>query len=169
MPRTAAALLCLSPLLAGCADDPDYSRWEQTQEESSRDGAVAVENAGTATDASEFNTFFPEQAGGFDMIARQEKGGTAIWDLEKDETLLCTFSITDLATNESAKKKFADPDLEIDGHPAVRQGSKTTALLVNGRYQVKAAGKDEGFSAIDREAWLNKFDLAGLAALDAMK
>ena len=165
-----AAVLPLAPaLLVGCGEDPDYSHWEDTQAESSQEGAVAVENAGTAADAAEFNKFFPEQSGGFDIIYRQEKGGTAICDLEKDETLLCTFSITDLATIPSAKEKFATPDMEIDGYPAVKQGSKTTALLVNDRYQVKAASKDEGFSAVDREAWLNKFDLAGLAALDALK
>ena len=173
MPRSLSVVLLvagLSPLgLCGCGEEPDYTRWEDTQEKSSADGAVAVQNAGTATDAGEFNKFFPEQEGDWDMIARQEKGGTAIWDLEKDEELMCQFSISDLATNPRALKKYEDADMEIDGYPAVTQGSKTTALLVNDRYQVKASSKSDAFSASDREAWLNKFDLAGLAALDAMK
>ena len=165
-----AAVLPLAPaLLTGCGDDPDYGRWEDTQEKSAADGAVAVENAGTVTDAGAFNTFFPEQSGGWDMIARQEKGGTAIWDLEKDEELMCQFSISDLAGNPRALKKFEESETEIDGYPAVTQGSKTTALLVNDRYQVKASSKSDAFSAGDREAWLEKFDLAGLAALDALK
>ena len=165
-----AAALPLGPaLLTGCGEDPDYSRWEDTQEKSSEDGAVAVQNAGTATDAGEFNKFFPEQSGDWDMIARQEKGGTAVWDLEKGEELYCTFSITDLATNPRGKTKYEDAEMEIDGYPAVTQGSKTTALLVGDRYQVKASSKNDAFSADDRAAWLEKFDLAGLAALDALK
>ena len=175
MPRSlsvallAAALPLAPALLTGCGEDPDYSRWEQTQEESSADGAVAVENAGTATDAGAFNQFFPEQEGDWDRVFTQEKGGTAIADFEKDEEVMVTVSITDLATNPRALKKYETPEFEIDGHPAVTQGSKTTALLVNDRYQVKAASKSDAFSADDRKAWLEKFDLAGLAALDALK
>ena len=175
MPRSlsvallAAAVPLSSALLVGCGEDPDYDRWEDAQEQSSADGAVAVQNAGTATDAGEFNTFFPEQYGDFDMVPRQETGGTAIWDVKKDEEVMVTLSVTDLATNPRALKKYEDPEFEIDGHPAVTQGSKTTAILVNDRYQVKASSKSDAFTAEDRKAWLEKFDLAGLAALDAMK
>ena len=165
-----AAAVPLSPaLLTGCGEDPDYSRWEHAQEQSSADGAVAVQNAGTATDAGEFNTFFPPQEGDWDQVFKQEKGGTAIADYEKDEEVMVTLSVTDLATNPRALKKYEDPEFEIDGYPAVTQGSKTTAILVNDRYQVKASSKSDAFTAEDRKAWLEKFDLAGLAALDAMK
>ncbi|MEM9703642.1 MAG: hypothetical protein AAF907_14480, partial [Planctomycetota bacterium] len=130
---------------------------------------TAVQNVGTAADPDAFNKFFPKEEGDFDMVPKQEKGGTAIYDLEKDEIVLCQFSITDLATNPRALTKFEDADMQIDGYPAVTQGSKTTVLLVNDRYQVKASSKEDGFSATDREAWLKKFDLAGLAAMDALK
>ena len=155
--------------LSGCGEEPDNSRWEAEQARTEDGDVVAVQNKGTAVEAGEFNKFFPPQEGDFDRVFTQEKGGTAMANYEKDEVVMVTLSITDLATNPGAMDKFADPELEIDGFPAVTQGSKTTTLLVNDRYQVKAAGKDDGFSAADREAWLKKFDLAGLAAMDALK
>ena len=167
-----AGPLCAALLIAGtagCGEEPDNSRWEYTQAQTEGGDVAAVENAGTAVEAGEFNKFFPEQDGGFDMIAEQEKGGTAIWRLEQDETVLATFSITDLQTNPRAKQKFEDATMQIDGYPAVTQGRNTTALLVNDRYQVKALSKDDSFSPGDREAWLQKFDLAGLAAMDALR
>ena len=170
MPRPLSVALfaaALSLSLAGCGEDPDYERWEATQEESSADGAVAVANADDATDAGEFNQFFPPQADGFDRVFTQEKGGTAIADYEMDEEVMVTLSVTDLTTNPAALNKYETPEFDIDGYPAVTQGSKTTALLVNDRYQVKASGKSDAVSADDRVAWLEKFDLAGLAALDA--
>ena len=100
---------------------------------------------------------------------RQEKRGTAIADLEKDEVVVAQFSITDTAENTSARTKFADATEEVDGYPVVPQGSKTTAMLVNDRYQVKVSSKDDSFTEADRKAWLEKFDLAGLAPFDALK
>lgn len=154
-------------------DDDDFPEvWVPPGTEPADDpaaGSGAVADASDlpdeGVDASNFNKFFPKQSGDYDMIARQEKGSTAIWDVERDETVLCKFSITDLAANPRALEKYRDAEMTIEGYPAVTQGSKTTALLVGGRYQVKALSQDDSFSAADREAWLKKFDLAGLAAM----
>ncbi len=121
-----------------------------------------------AVDAGSFNKYFPEESGDYDMVPKQEKGGTAIWDLERDEVVLCQFSITDVAANPRALEKYKTAEMKIDGYPAVAEGSRTTAMLVNSRYQVKASSRDDSFSEADRKAWLNKFDLAGLAAMDAL-
>ena len=172
MPRPPFAALVLPLFLAGasigCQEEPDNTRWEATQAET-EDGAVAVANSGTAVDASEWNELFPEQEGDFDVVYKQEKRGTAIAHLEKDEVVLAQFSITDTAENPSARDKFADAVETIDGYPVVPQGRKSTVMLVNDRYQVKVASQDDSFTEADRKAWLEKFDLPALAAFDALK
>ena len=155
-------------LLAGCGEEPDNTRWEPAQA-ATEDGDTRAVDTVDAVDGSEWNTFFPEQEGEWDVVYRQEKRGTAIADLEKDEVVVATFSITDTAENVSARTKFADAVDEVDGYPVVAQGSKSTAMLVNDRYQVKIASKDDSFTEADRKAWLEKFDLAGLAAFDALR
>jgi len=152
--------------LSDDADDFPEVWGESETDADADDGDVANASdlPGQALDASKFNRFFPEQFGDYDMVPKQEKGATAIWDLERDETVLCQFSVTDLAANPRALEKYRDADRRIADYPAVTQGSKTTALLVAGRLQVKASSRDDSFNATDRETWLKKFDLAGLAA-----
>jgi hypothetical protein len=45
------------------------------------------------------------------------------------------------------------------------EGATATAVLGNNRYQVKVLSRDADFSASDRQVWLAKFDLDGLAKL----
>ena len=52
---------------------------------------------------------------------------------------------------------------KIGGYPAVQQGKTTTAVLVADRYQVKVSSKQLNQS--EREEWLNRFNLSGLANL----
>ena len=53
----------------------------------------------------------------------------------------------------------------ISGYPAVNQGSKATAVLVEDRFQVKVLSRDTSFTESDRKSWLGKFDLNGLSQL----
>jgi hypothetical protein len=55
--------------------------------------------------------------------------------------------------------------MSIAGYPAVEQGQNATAILVNDRFQVKVLSRDPAFTKDDRAAWIEKFDLAGLADL----
>ena len=174
MPRSSAApfpaalLLPAVLLLAGCGEEPDNSNWDATQA-ATEDGDTRAVDTVDGADGGDWNQFFPPQEGDWDRVYRQEKRGTATADYEKDEEVMFTITVSDTAENVSARGKFADAVMEIDGFPAVKQGSKTTAVLVNDRYQVKAIGKSDAFTEADREAWLKKFDLAGLAAFDALK
>jgi hypothetical protein len=123
----------------------------------------------TATDENSvtggsLNQYFPGDGDGYTVTFTQEKTGFAQADLEKDGSTVGILTINDTLNNPDAKTKFADAPMDIGGYPAVAQGSKSTAVLVGDRFQVKANSKADSFTPEDREAWLGKFDLDGLAS-----
>jgi len=113
----------------------------------------------------QLNRYFPASAGGYDRVFTQEKTGFAQANLKKDGKIVAVLSISDTANNPSAVSKFSSSSKRIAGYPAVTQGSTTTAVLVGDRFQVKAQSRDSSFTAGDREDWLTKFNLSGLARL----
>lgn len=112
-----------------------------------------------------FNKFFPKPGGGFERVYTQEKTGFAEAKLKKDGKDVAMLSISDTANNAAAIKKFQSSDQKISGYPAVQQGSNSTAILVANRYQVKVQSRNSSFTKEDREAWIKKFNLGGLAKL----
>ncbi len=74
-------------------------------------------------------------------------------------------SISDTKNNPAATAKFQQSTQKIAGYPAATLGNTQTSVLVNNRYQVKVLSRDPSFTPSDREAWLQKFDLNGLAQL----
>ncbi|MDR9403228.1 MAG: hypothetical protein RI580_07300, partial [Halothece sp. Uz-M2-17] len=78
---------------------------------------------------------------------------------------LALMSISDLANNPTAAKKFEDSQDSVQNYPLVTQGSKASAVLVNNRYQVKIVSSNETFDEKSRQEWLGKFDLETLAQL----
>lgn len=167
MPRLrkllAPLLLCLLLLVTSCAAEPP-SRFEQAQQESSqqRSGQAVVKDA---TQGSEFNKFFPKDGNGYQRVFSQEKKGFAEAKLKKDGKDIAMLAISDTKSLPSAAAKFQQSTRTVAGYPAVDQGTTATAVLVNNRYQVKVLSRDPSFTASDREAWLQKFDLNGLARL----
>ncbi len=113
----------------------------------------------------EFNKFFPPQEGKHDMVAKQEKSGFSQYSLRLGGEEIGQLSITDLRSNPGAAAKFETPDMRIAEYPAKKDGSKGTTLLVAGRFQVKVRSPEGNLNEQDRVKWLQKFDLAGLAAL----
>lgn len=151
----------------GKQEDP---RWAEAQKkaeaelkakkEAIKEGvAAAVEEGGS------FNKFFPPAGEGFERVASQEKEGFSEYKLKKDGKEVAMLAINDIAANPSAAEKFKKSTRTIGGFPVVDQGSTATAVLVANRYQVKVLSRDASFTKEDREAWLAKFNLAGLAAL----
>jgi len=159
-----AFLLVSLLLVTSCASQPP-SRYEGAQQESTkgpqRNQAVSKE----ATQGSEFNKFFPSASGGFERVYTQEKKGFAEAKLKKDGQDVAMLSISDTISNPSAAAKFKSSTKNINGYPSVLQGSTATAVLVADRYQVKVQSRDPGFTEADRETWLSKFNLGGLARL----
>jgi hypothetical protein len=118
-----------------------------------------------AIPAGQFNKFFPQSGNGFDRIYTQEKPGTAEAKLQREGKDVALLSIFDTISNPDATTKFKGSPKTIAGYPAQQIGNSQTALLVADRFQVKAVSKDPSFTPTDREAWLQKFNLAGLAQL----
>jgi hypothetical protein len=167
MPRLrkilAPLLLSLLLLVASCAQQPP-SRFEQAQQESSqqKSGQAVVKDA---TQGANFNKFFPEGGSGYDRVYTQEKKGFAEAKLKKAGKDVAMLAISDTKSTPDAAAKFQQSTKKIAGYPALEIGKTQTAVLVNNRYQVKVLSRDPSFTASDREAWLQKFDLSGIAQL----
>ena len=156
-----AGVLATLLLVTSCAKAP--SQFDQAQQESTARGAAAVVKESTS--GGSFNQFFPPSGGGYERVYTQEKKGFAEAKLKQDGKVLAMLAISDISNNPAAADKFQDSKTTIKGFPAVEQGATATAVLVNNRYQVKVLSREPDFSASDRQAWLAKFDLDGLAKL----
>ena len=110
------------------------------------------------------NAFFPKDDGDWDVIYTQEKEGFAQAKLENGGKEVATLSVSDFSQNTEAIAMYEASKSEIGGLPAMAKGKKGTTLLT-GRFQVSVRSKDDSFTEADRKAWIQKFDLDGLAAL----
>lgn len=156
-----AGVLAVLLLVTSCAKAP--SQFDQAQQESTARGAAAVVKESTS--GGSFNRFFPPSGGGYERVYTQEKKGFAEAKLKQDGKVMAMLAISDISNNPAAANKFQDSQTTIKGFPSVEQGATATAVLVNNRYQVKVLSRDADFSASDRQVWLAKFDLDGLAKL----
>ncbi len=163
--------------VAACFSNESNSRWANAQRESTS-GAKPSPTLPTQQTASSnparsskplpggsFNKFFPAASDGYTTVASQEKGGFAEYKLKKDGKEMAMLSVSDTAANPEATQKFQGSARTISGYPAVEQGSTATAVLVDNRFQVKVLSRNPSFTKNDREAWLQKFNLAGIAGL----
>ncbi|NEP10530.1 MAG: hypothetical protein F6K14_09990 [Symploca sp. SIO2C1] len=162
--RKILAPLLISVLLltTACAQEAP-SRFEQAQQESTQQKSGQAVSK-DATQGAEFNKFFPAAGAGYERVYTQEKKGFASAKLKKDGTEVAVLSINDTSSTPNVAAKYQGSSKQIAGYPAKETG-KSTAILVGDRYQVKVQSRDASFTASDREAWLQKFNLQGLARL----
>lgn len=162
--RRILAAVLLSVLLLTTACSPKTpGRFDQVQQESSRQkSGQAV--AKDATQGSKLNQFFPAGGDGYQRVYTQEKKGFSAANLKKDGKVLAELSISDTTSIPGAAAKFANSTKQVGGYPSVKLGNTQTSVLV-GKYQVKVLSKSPTFTAADREAWIEKFNLDGLAKL----
>jgi hypothetical protein len=153
-----ACLLTMMVWVSGCS-----SPASTTNPPSSPANGAAVSSQAIA--GSQFNTFFPANGNGFERVYTQEKDGFAEAKLKKDGKDLAMLAISDTISTPAAAQKFQQSSQRISGYPAVEVGSTQTAVLVANRFQVKVISRDPNFTATERETWLQKFDLNGLARL----
>ena len=162
----AALLVSVMLLLTACATTAP-TRFDQAQQESTqKKTSLAV--AKDATQGSNFNRFFPATQAGFERVYTQEKKGFAEAKLKNGGKDVAVLSISDtqgVTGGANPAAKFQNSKQTIAGFPAVTQGKNSTAILVGDRYQVKISSRDPSFTASDREAWLQKFNLKGLTRL----
>ncbi|BAY88306.1 MULTISPECIES: hypothetical protein [unclassified Tolypothrix] len=161
--RILAALLLSVLLLTSACSAKTPGRFDQAQQESSRQksGQAVAKNA---TQGSKLNKFFPSGGDGYQRVYTQEKKGFSEANLKKGGKVVAQLAISDTTSTPTAAAKFSNSSKKVAGYPAVTLGNTQTSILV-GKYQVKAISKDPTFTATDREAWLEKFDLNGLARL----
>ncbi len=150
-------------LLSSCTQQTP-SQFDGAQQESTSKGATAVVN--DSQSGGTFNRYFPDSGEGYERIYSQEKQGFAQAKLKRDGKEIAILAISDVLNNPSTVEKFQSSTEQINGYPAVSQGSTGTAVLINDRYQVKIRSKDKTFSQSDRQKWLGKFDLRGLSKLN---
>lgn len=154
-------LVCLL-LLTSCSSQPP-SRFEQAQQESTQAGNRNTAVDKQATEGAKFNQFFPSSSGGYERVFTQEKSGFVQAKLKQNGKEVAQLSIFDTISNKTAADEFSQATEKIKGYPSLEKGSKTTAVLVNNRFQVKITSTDSSFTKDDRIAWLEKFNLDGLA------
>ncbi|WP_017315526.1 hypothetical protein [Mastigocladopsis repens] len=157
----AALLLCVLLFTTACAQKAPGS-FDQVQQESSkqRSGqAVARE----ATQGAQFNKFFPPAEDGYQRVFTQEKKGFAEAKLKRDGKDVAMLAISDTSSVPGTAASYSNSTTQIAGYPARQLGNTQTAILVNNRYQVKVISRDPSFTASDRQAWIQKFDLNGLS------
>lgn len=139
----------------------DTAKWEQIEEQTP---AVAVDKK-AVINGGEFNKFFPGNGAGYERVYTQEKDGFAEAKLKQDGNTLAMLSVSDTITNPNAITKYQNSERALAGYPLAEVGSTATSVLVADRLQVKVLSRDPDFTSADREAWLEKFDLTGLAKL----
>ncbi|MBC6480702.1 MAG: hypothetical protein GDA56_25980 [Hormoscilla sp. GM7CHS1pb] len=155
-------LLATLLLVTSCVAAPPQAPSRSTQQPPT---AQSRTSAGQPVAGGQLNKFFPASAGGFSRVFTQEKKGFAQANLKKDSKILALLSISDTANNPSAVSKFNSSSKRIAGYPAATVGSTKTSILVADRFQVSVQSRDSSFTASDREDWLTKFNLSGLARL----
>ncbi|MBX9254108.1 hypothetical protein H1Q63_09140 [Desmonostoc muscorum CCALA 125] len=161
--RVVAALLLSVLLLTASCSAKTPGRFDQAQQDSTKQkSGQAV--AKTATQGSEFNKLFPDASDGYQRVYTQEKKGFAEAKLKKGGKDIALLSISDTSSTPATAAKFSKSTKKIGGYPAVEIGNTQTAILV-GKYQVKVLSRDPSFKASDRAAWIEKFNLNGLAKL----
>ena len=158
-----AAVLFSTLLLVSACGAPEPSRYEQTQEETSQSGAPGAVASDTVQGSS-FNKFFPRSVSGYEIVPSQEKKGFAEYKVNQGGKTVAMLAIND-TTGTGAADKFQNSSMTIAGYPSVEQGQSATAILVNDRFQVKVLSRDSSFTKEDRAAWIQKFNLQGLANL----
>ncbi|NEP16447.1 MAG: hypothetical protein F6J97_06020 [Leptolyngbya sp. SIO4C1] len=169
----AAAVVGLIALLAigGCqltqmrASQPQ-SQWTEVESAIEPATPTAAQTAAVLP-GSQFNPFFPEPGEGYERVYTQEKAGFAAAKLKQNGADLAILSVSDTINNPTAATKYQSSLQQIQGYPAIEIGSTGTGVLLNDRIQVKVLSRSERFTPAEREAWLKKFDLAGLAQLAA--
>lgn len=151
-------------MVTACSSAP--SKYDEVQNDTTGFKAPAAVEKG-AEPGGTFNPFFPASEGEFKVVPSQEKKGFAEYKLKRDGETLAMLTINDTISLPAAAKKYEDAPDSLAGFPMVEQGTTTTGILVNGRYQVKVLSRSEAFTAADRTTWLEKFDLDGLSELKA--
>ena len=130
-------------------------------------GTVADVPLSQVVNGAAFNRLFPEPQEGDQLVFTQEKRGFSEARLRHGGQVKALLAIADVTTAHEARSKFEASQSRLQGWPLVEQGPQASALLVADRFQVKVIGQGEGLDPEQRQELLGRFNLRGLAALQA--
>ena len=117
------------------------------------------------TAGAKLNSVFPKADGEYKLTFTQEKTGFAEADLFKGGAKLAAMTVSDTEATPAARDKYKSSTKQLGRYPMAANGSMGTAVLVANRYQVQVRSLAPAFTAAEREAWLEKFNLAKLAEI----
>ncbi|WP_052311275.1 hypothetical protein [Bernardetia litoralis] len=160
-------LLLSSAFLISCSGKKKTETETTTTTATTDNGSTATEEMPKEeeVEGGALNKFFPKKEGVYKVVYNQEKDGFVQASLEQDGKEVATLAISDLSANMDTKAKYEKSTMKVGTYPALKKGSKGTAILVGDRYQVNIRSKDDSFDEDMRKAWFEKFDLSGLANL----
>lgn len=163
-------------LPAGCNEAPSTVQHQQTQqqpttvaeEEAQSPGAEEEKQLPVAVDSAEsgkFDPFFPKPEDGYEIVFQPEKPGYAQASLQEGDKELAAFSIFDTENNPIVRARFERSEQKIGEHPVLSEESSLSALIAE-RYHVQVRSVAPDFGEAERQTWLEKFDLAGIAEME---
>lgn len=150
--------------LFACKKEPD--RWEAAKQqaeiaqEAKKDAPPVV-----VTETNSFNKAFPSEAAtSAKRTFRTDKPGfaDAVYT-GADGQELCVVTISDTNSDAAVKAKYASASEKLGSYPLTTLGNTMSSVLVADRFQVKVSSKT--LTPEVRKDWLQKVDLAALAAL----
>lgn len=162
-------------LPAGCNEAPSTVQ-QQTQqqpttvakEEAQSPGAVEEKQPPVDVDSAEsgkFDPFFPKPEDGYEVVFQPEKPGYAQASLQDGDKELAVFSVFDIENNPIVQARFERSKEKVGEYPVLIEGSNLTVLIAE-RYHVQVRSVAPEFGEAERKAWLEKFDLAGIAKME---
>lgn len=131
-----------------------------TEEEGQR--PVAADSA----ESGKFDPFFPKPEDGYAIVLQPENPGYAQASLQGEgDKELAVFSIFDTENNPVVSARFERSDAKFGDYPVLSEDGSLSALIAK-RYHVQVRSVATDFGEAERQAWLEKFDLAGIAKME---
>jgi len=121
----------------------------------------------TLVPAAELKKAVPRLPAPFQPVLFLERPGTVTYHVRKGGSLAATLSVRDLSGKDSVRRGlFQGAGQEVQGYPAVPTSmGGGLAVLVGDRFQVEVVSLSPSVGQKRRDAWLDAFDYARLAAL----
>jgi hypothetical protein len=172
MAGVSAFWLTAALLPAGCNEAPSTAQPQPTtivEEKAQSPGAEEEQQPPVVADPAEtgkFDLFFPKPEDGYEIVFQPENPGYAQASLHGEgDKELAVFSIFDTEKSPIVLARFERSEQKIGEHTVLSEESSLSALIAE-RYHVQVRSVAPNFGEAERQTWLEKFDLAGIAKME---
>ncbi len=122
--------------------------------------------AADSAESGKFDPFFPKPEDGYQIVFQPENPGYAQASLHgAGDQELAVFSIFDTEKSPIVLARFGRSEQKIGEQTVLSEESSLSALIAE-RYHVQVRSVAPDFGEAERQAWLEKFDLAGIAKME---